>query len=1564
MSIRNSRRLSEALLKKNSEQAKAKDRILQAHTVDMKKNSQARFPYTPNSNPELETSSELAQPFKAILEQEYLIGHRDRLSFESINKILTTIQTLERKKPLANRLNPSEITFMALTVLKKNLTGDRLKAVLREIKELEINLELKQTIKSQMKSESSPPNSIQELCKPSVIEMEYEKIMENEVARMAKPTLSGHKATVTSVVVSSDGQFIISASEDSSIKIWSIHERKEAFQLIGHSGYVWSVAISTDGTFIASGSGDKTIKIWNFKNRQEEFSLEGHSDYVRTVAISNNSQFIVSGSGDSSIKVWSIEDYSEICTLSGHDACVQAVAISSNCDYIISGSDDATVKIWNIREQRLECDLKGHTSSVNFVAMSPENDFIVSGSYDTTIMIWNIVEQKAVHTFKGHTDPVWSICLSPDGRFIVSGSGDKSIKVWNIKDHSKQEFTLKGHTGQVHSVTVSPDSRFIVSGSEDNTIRIWDFHEPREDCTLTGHQKSVSSVAVTSDSKFIVSGSQDHTIIIWNIQEQRIESTLEGHEGSVLSVAISPDGRSIISGSDDTTIRSWSIGDRREEFILPGHTASVNCVVASPDGRYIVSGSADHTVRMWSILEKKEEWKLQEDTDVILVLAISPDSSLLVIGSRDKRIIVWDMKQRKIAYKLEGHTDAIRSVVVSPDCRVIVSGSNDGTIRIWNIIERREECVINSNHAVIRCVAVSPDCRFLISAQDKCIVIWNMQEQRQECILAAHKENIQSVFISPDGRFIVSGAYDKTVRVYNIQESKRGCTRTDLVATTPDGRVIARAALDNTICVWDIEKQRQLCVLNDTENAQRICLSSDGKYIISKSIHNKVKIWNVKKQKREAFALKQHRELLNLILPMSSLSNYERTCEVFATPDCLVLGSAFKIIEIILIDNSDLQFTYDLGLYLTKEIFSDYNFSHYASADESVIIPLEVVNSYFGIFRFTLAHFYSYNGKQPSLEKLVKNPNFFLQADAFYKSPFYYAISKKRQDCIDVLLDRLEIMRTQNPENYKISIFAIRNDIPMIIKNSPRQLHLLLGGLIVSRSQIYAKVSEKLPILQVSFIPNPAIGDFTQSGTEEIPISLQHSMLPLIGETGCCHNIALLDSIINCRNSQALRSPLIQYIVKLQFNAILRWVVAYSVLLCANLILLTILIGLRSFNSYLVLLYLLVNALLFSWECVQVATYTKEYLSDFWNYVDALRSLVSVTWTFMEFYGWNSVYFTWTVAAINLMRGITVFWLLDGTRFYIVLIYRSLNEIKYFFLMFAYSTFTFGFLLMISRGQDLSFVSLWGQSYDLIFGIYGGSDSEVYFIEYAAYFAATLINIVLMLNLLISILGDSYDRFQLEEAIIDIKVKSQISWEYQSMIFWANKQSLLKYIRLCHRAFQDYQDQDWEGKIRFIENKLDMNIKEVAQGNKSIRKKIKEIRVLMKDKAEIDGSGISLDIQENLVRSNSELQTTLESKINGITATLEEKWIETNSILKLEDKISQGNELLKNSLEEKITQSNELVMSLLENKISVSNETMMMLMEAKINESNESTSSKIKEIDQKLDLILNFYGVK
>jgi WD40 repeat protein len=125
---------------------------------------------------------------------------------------------------------------------------------------------------------------------------------------------TGHSGDVNSVAISPDGQTIVSASEDNTVRIWDEETGKEIRRSEGHTGNVYSVAISPDGQTIVSGSSDHTIRIWDKATGQTIQRLQGHTIGVNSVAISPDGQTIVSGSNDG-IKIWDSKKGKLVATL-------------------------------------------------------------------------------------------------------------------------------------------------------------------------------------------------------------------------------------------------------------------------------------------------------------------------------------------------------------------------------------------------------------------------------------------------------------------------------------------------------------------------------------------------------------------------------------------------------------------------------------------------------------------------------------------------------------------------------------------------------------------------------------------------------------------------------------------------------------------------------------------------------------------------------------------------------------------------------------------------------------------------------------------------------------------------------------------------------------------------------------------------------------------------------------------------------------------------------------------------------------------------------------------------
>ncbi|MGH9938894.1 MAG: hypothetical protein ACREAM_21850, partial [Blastocatellia bacterium] len=117
-------------------------------------------------------------------------------------------------------------------------------------------------------------------------------------------TLEGHSGNVRGCAFSPDGQLIVSASHDRTLKVWDAMTGEMLRTLEGHSSSVIGCAFSPDGQLIVSASDDRTLKVWDAMTGQMLRTLEGHSDYVRGCAFSPDGKLIVSASYDRTLKIW------------------------------------------------------------------------------------------------------------------------------------------------------------------------------------------------------------------------------------------------------------------------------------------------------------------------------------------------------------------------------------------------------------------------------------------------------------------------------------------------------------------------------------------------------------------------------------------------------------------------------------------------------------------------------------------------------------------------------------------------------------------------------------------------------------------------------------------------------------------------------------------------------------------------------------------------------------------------------------------------------------------------------------------------------------------------------------------------------------------------------------------------------------------------------------------------------------------------------------------------------------------------------------------------------------
>ena len=98
--------------------------------------------------------------------------------------------------------------------------------------------------------------------------------------------------------------------------------------MTGHTEIVWAVAFVSDGDEIVSGSNDHLIRVWNGAVGQPiSTPMRGHEGPVTSVAISPHGDRIASAGADKTVRLWDPETGKPIAQpLRGHTGVVTSVA--------------------------------------------------------------------------------------------------------------------------------------------------------------------------------------------------------------------------------------------------------------------------------------------------------------------------------------------------------------------------------------------------------------------------------------------------------------------------------------------------------------------------------------------------------------------------------------------------------------------------------------------------------------------------------------------------------------------------------------------------------------------------------------------------------------------------------------------------------------------------------------------------------------------------------------------------------------------------------------------------------------------------------------------------------------------------------------------------------------------------------------------------------------------------------------------------------------------------------------------------------------------------------------
>jgi WD40 repeat protein len=91
-------------------------------------------------------------------------------------------------------------------------------------------------------------------------------------------------------------------------------------------------------------------------------------------------------------------------------------------------------------------------------------------------------------------------------------------------------------------------------------------------------------------------------------------------------------------------------------------------------------------------------------------------------------------------------------------------------VRIWDAAKATELGRLRGHRGNLAALAISADGRWIVSgAYDRTVRVWDVEKRTERHVFeTGHTSGVQSVDISRDGRFVVSGSFDSTLRLWRL----------------------------------------------------------------------------------------------------------------------------------------------------------------------------------------------------------------------------------------------------------------------------------------------------------------------------------------------------------------------------------------------------------------------------------------------------------------------------------------------------------------------------------------------------------------------------------------------------------------------------------------------------------------------------------------------------------------------------------------------------------------------------------------------------------------------------
>ncbi|KAF1810123.1 WD-repeat protein-like protein pop3 [Eremomyces bilateralis CBS 781.70] len=309
-------------------------------------------------------------------------------------------------------------------------------------------------------------------------------------------TIPHPDSQVNRLCISPDKRYLAAAGHHT-VKLYDIKSSNPAAVLTfeGHTSNVTGVAFHCEGKWMVTSSEDGTVKIWDTRTGSVQRNYV-HGVAVNDVVIHPNQGELIGCDRKGSVRIWDLSENK--CThqlIPADDTPMSSVTVATDGTLLCAGNNKGWVFVWRMHQSTEAasvtpiCRFQAHSTYITRVLLSPDVKHLATCSADHTARIWTVNPEA----FKDNALPTPPAVQAgaPD-----PPPGDTRHGATNSAEAFPLETTLHGHQRWVWDCAFSADSAYLVTACSDHYARLWELSSNTIIRQYNGHHRGAVAVAL------------------------------------------------------------------------------------------------------------------------------------------------------------------------------------------------------------------------------------------------------------------------------------------------------------------------------------------------------------------------------------------------------------------------------------------------------------------------------------------------------------------------------------------------------------------------------------------------------------------------------------------------------------------------------------------------------------------------------------------------------------------------------------------------------------------------------------------------------------------------------------------------------------------------------------------------------------------------------------------------------------------------------------------------------------------------------------------------------------